>query len=169
MSAYHKPRRGAALLAAIGVLAVLTILVSGLAASQSEVRSASLRLQLKQELQNAARACVDEALARMSAESAEFAGDIEIEIQATTSGGRGYKAIANYRAQPIAPDAPPYVRSNFLSHRPGDFMVEVTVRGRRGRHVWRMHEEYLLNAAPETSRRVRLSQRLAEGLRESAR
>ena len=165
MTEATRRKRGAALLAAIAVLAILTILVGGLAMSQTQARDSNLRWNLKQDLQNAARACEDEALARLAAgEAAGFEGKLAFEMAAPLAGKRGPKARAEYRVKSTEEANPIYGQSGFLAYRPGDALLEVTTRGRRARQVWEMRQTYLVNAGADSRRRVRLSQSFSKGI-----
>lgn len=159
-----KTRRAAALLAAIAVLAILTVLVSGLGFALGNRRIDSTRRQTRNALLRNGRTCVDMLLARLaqSGQASVAQGGFDLSMGEASQASAPMQISAAYVARSaVAGDA--CYASPFLAYRQGDTLTTVTISAQRGRLRSGLEQVYLVNATASKRRRVRLSQRLAAG------
>lgn len=141
------PRRGVAILTAIGVLAVLTILVAALAASvDSSVRQYKVEASRSQ-AQSVAWFGLDTAKAMLAKNPAEILGKTR---KVPLDGGE-----CEIKAGPAQPNAPYFAAGSAIKPRPGDNEVSISVTLSGKKPVLR-HYLYLINVAPGTERVIAL-------------
>lgn len=140
------PRRGAALLAALSVLVILTILVSALAASLTMTRQTGAITRDHARLASASRTALEWAEARLADQPATATLSTDFtELPPALSSAESLR----YALRRTTPDNEIY-GGGFLAHRPGDTLVLVQAVGSRAT----LGEKFLVN--PLSQRRIRL-------------
>jgi hypothetical protein len=148
-------RRGVALLVAISVLGILTILAMGLAASQQVTRDLSANQNVRAGALRGIQLGLDVAIAGIP--------------KGLTEGRAAENADVpfSWRAEAATPEAACYAGEH-LAPRPGDMMVTASGRSltRKGSIV--AERRYLVNLQPGTERRVCLAETISfESMTES--
>jgi hypothetical protein len=162
-------KRGSAVLVAISVLAILTILVMGLAASLQVAMGTSSRLESRQHVGRLARLGFDAAMARLAGlaqggaeQSAWAEGSGQVQEGAA-------KGVFAFSLKPTQPDSvfggknAPVYGGNYLEHRPGDCLLTVQASAERGGRTLGMERIYLVNGSPTHPRRLLLEETLPPG------
>jgi Tfp pilus assembly protein PilX len=144
---HHDRRRGVALIVAIAVSAILTVLVVGLSASHSVARQGNVASMLGHQARVLARAGLDTAMVLL----AQVPAGSAVPKRTFTAEGGAY----DVEIRPAGADEPAY-DDQALAHRPGDAIVTVSAVARRGPHRRQVNQRYLVNASPDRARRVRL-------------
>ena len=147
----HAPRatraRAVALVIAVSVLAILTILVMGLATAQRVTVGRAAGSHARQTALELIR------LGRQSIQ-AQLAQGAPVAEQVRFQAPEGDLVLS---ASEAAPDAPLYA-SSFLEHRPGDYLVTIRATVLLANHRLQLEHLYLLNASPSHERTLRLRQ-----------
>ena len=138
-------RRGVALLIAISVLGILTILAMGLAASQQVTRDLTANRSVRAKALRSAQLGLDIAIASIP--------------KGLTKGHAAAQSDTpfSWRAQTASPDAACYA-TEYLAHRPGDMIVTVSGLAPTRKGSILAERQYLVNLQPGTERRVCLSE-----------
>jgi len=140
-------RRGVALIIAISVLAILTIIVTGLAASQQAASTHNTHSADRQQALSMIRfglGCAKSLLAHNPVELAGKPKIVELE--------RG-KCVISAK---IAPADDPCYKGQFIKPRPLDVIVTIQVEGPR---VASRTQEFLVNVSDTGKRVIRLADR----------
>ncbi|MBN1868153.1 hypothetical protein JW916_12785 [Candidatus Sumerlaeota bacterium] len=145
-------RRGVALVVAIAVLAILTILVMGLAASQSVARHHLARSDSERQARSLARTAFEAACAAL----ASMPGGPTAEIAPRSFPADGDSFTVGMR--PATSDDDPVYAGKFLKPRPGDVAVTVTATHKAGVYSLKITQTYLANVNPAHERRILLSE-----------
>jgi hypothetical protein len=149
LSPHAKPGRrrcGAALVIALSVLAILTILVTALAASLQVAANRGASAQTRQKARQ---------LIRLGLESArtQIAKGAPGTLPSTFATPQGACELA---VRAAAPGDATY-ESPLLAHRPGDYEVTVAATVRHATRNLRIEHVYLVNTSPNAARQVRLA------------
>jgi len=162
-------KRASALLVAISVLAILTILVMGLAASLQVAIGTSARLESRQHVGRLARLGFDAAMAALAGLAqggAEEPAWPQGSGQVQEGGAKGAFAFSLKPTQPDSvfggKNAPVY-GGDFLKHRPGDCLLTVLASAERGVRALGIERIYLVNASPAHPRRLLLEETVRAG------
>jgi hypothetical protein len=150
-------RRGVALVVSIAVLAILTILVMGLAASQSVASHSLARSDSERQARNLSRTAFDAACSAIAA----MPGGPTVEIAPRAEPFRADKDSFNFGIRPTVSDDDPVYAGKFLRRRPGDAVVTVTATHSAGANTLRVTQTYLANADPALGRRLLLTEEIA--------
>jgi hypothetical protein len=139
-----------AVLIAISVLAILTVIVMALAYSTGMARNDESRGARQLRASHLARAGLDYAVARIEAARGNAAGvdGLNLALQ---------EGLCRIAAKPTTASDAVYSDS-FLKFRPGDAMVTVRAAAGKGANSYEAVQTYLVNAGPGQPRRVLLKQ-----------
>jgi len=142
----HAPRhRGVAILIAISVLAILTILVMALGYSLDSSQHAQGAESAKVRGERLARAGFDYAIAMLGRIPGSLTEPREVDLALS----EGECHIAARRAQ-----AGESFYGSFVHLRPGDVVLTVTASLRKGRPMLQVTQTYLVNLSPAFPRRL---------------
>jgi hypothetical protein len=144
--------RGVALIMAISVVAVLTILIMGLAASQQNAAQTRSMQAERHAALASARDGYDCAIGMLK----NFVGPLTETREANYVVGR---FDCRMEGRPAAPDEPIY-HGAFVQFRKGDVHLTITTTTRGVSDSFSMVQEYLVNVNPTQERRLRLSESL---------
>ena len=145
-------RRGMAMIVAISVLAILTIIVMGLAASQRASRQLASIQQTKQKALELIRLGLDSAMVQLK----KPGGSVPPNAYKTREGEFTLTAFA---IDPQEELAKTLYDGKYLQHRPGDTLLTVSASVLRGPRRLQMEHLYLVNAAEGRERRIRLDEK----------
>lgn len=147
---FTKGIRGSAIIVAISVLAILTLIIMGLAYSAGASRQNEIRTVSKDRATHLARLGFDFALATLSKAPA-LTGPQELKInlqadQATSTSCR-------ISERPAAPTDGIYA-GKFIKPRPGDIIINIEAIVYQGAASQKATQSYLLNVDPAHPRRL---------------
>ncbi len=146
-------RRGMALIVSIAVLAILTLIVMALTASQTTERHLASLHQTKQSARELIRLGLDSALAQMR----KNGPDLPKEDHSTDEGG------FSISARPLDLEegtAKKIYDGIILKYHPGDALLTVIAAVPGGPSKLAVEHNYLVNVTPGRERKVRVNERL---------
>ena len=140
-------RRGSAMVAAISILAILTILLVGLAAVQRGAMISNAKVQSAQQAHRVARLAFDAAWAAFSKIPGGLAQPVPLKKYLADPDSFGLAASLPKEDDPI-------YAGHFLKQRPGDILLGISASTRR----LRIEQLYLINTNPAHLRRICLKE-----------
>lgn len=146
-------RRGVAIIIAVSVLAILTIVVFGLAASLRFAADNETAGQNRQTAVSLINTGLDYGLGLLAQNPAEILGKTRV-IPFENA------AVTIFCRQAVPGDA--CYAGKFLVLRPGDAILTIRVHHGKEPRITRLTQEYLVNATAGQERVVRIEERIAE-------
>jgi len=150
----HFQRRGVALIVAISVLAILTILFVGLAASQQQARQTQVTGDTRTQVRRIARTGLDAAEAHLGRFNQATISPPSLDLDYPVDQG-----ICHVFTRAVSPDDPVF-SSGFLVHRPGDLVIQVRAALSEDPRAPGIQQTYLVNLQAAHPRCVRIEETL---------